>query len=165
MIDSDEFIVPQKEDTIPDMIRNVKRWFKQPVDQMYFHNTVYFTDLIQNMVNESDLITNAALWHVNPEQFTHMKYLLDPQYCLLAFTHFCTEAVPNSTRGRKVMLPVTTAKSQHYKQCSTARKVSINSFSCSSINRKKTYYDPRILRFGPQLKRAMADVINDLYKI
>ena len=156
MIDSDELIVPHMEQDLDEMIRNIEKNIGKKTAALSFRNTVYFTDLPDNMVNKSNLVTIDALNHLKPEAFARKKYLVDPKQCLLAFTHYCRKGVPNGYW--KMTVNESVAKSQHYKHCSTARQ---SSYKCNWTS-EQYYHDPGVLRFQSQLQIAVSKVVSEV---
>ena len=156
MIDSDEFIIPQMEQDLDKMIKNLQLTHAKEFGELSFKNTVYFTDLPNNMGNKSDLITINALNHVKPELYYRKKYLVSPKHCLLANTHLCSGRVPNGVGQLNVETSV--GRSQHYKHCSSVRQT----FYTCNVTNEVYYHDPGLLRFESQLEMAVSKVANEI---
>ena len=153
MIDSDELIVPQKVNTLDEMLPRIfgKSKLNGQVGALNFKNTVYYTDHPSNIVNSQDPITTGAFYHLQPGT-GRAKYMVDPKLCILASAHFCNHRHPNTFN---INVDPHTATSQHYKRCTTARQR--NSTICTF--NEEYVYDAKIMRYKTQLSYAVSKVL------
>ena len=162
MIDTDEFIVPQYENTIQDMIHNLEKEAKEELAMIQFRNTVFFTDVDGTAPSENRLITMESLYHLETEKKRFRpKYLFDLKHAITTFTHKVLRYYPEE--ARKMTVSPSVASSQHYKACETSRqKILFREYKGCSDLAKNMYYDDRILRFRPHLRTAVHMVVDNL---
>ena len=154
MIDSDEFIVPQKDKDIDTMI---KRMEGIELGALKILNTILFYWLWRQYTKyNSTLSTIRSLNHLPPEQKLHTKYLVAPKACLLAYTHFCKVL----QHALVVRVDAAIGRSQHYKACSTARH-SESRYNCNFTGGHYEY-DDGILQFESHLVTAVSKVMADM---
>ena len=160
MIDSDEFIVPQNHSSISAMIKDLDVNSQKSYTSLQFRNTVFFTDLPGKEVTENMLLTQKALYHVEPEGMARQKYIVDPKSCLFAGTHFCTV---NRKKHHILQINTTVGSSQHYKACKSSRQEHLfHMYNCTHPQ-MDLYYDAGLTRFGSELQTAVTERLHKLH--
>ena len=160
MIDSDEYLMPKKEMSLKELVASVTSKRHKDVSYITFSNTVFFTDLVERIKDETELLTQQSLKHRKPEKLQRIKYMTNPRHCLLPFTHTCHVFNPTATKGgHRVMLQPSVAQNNHYKECKTSRQtLEFNMYKCTNMT-EPLFFDDGALRYGRQLKSAVENVL------
>jgi hypothetical protein len=158
IIDTDEFIVPQKEYSVWNMMVAVAKRLNVNLERTIFalRNQIYYTD--DPRLQHSLLQTQFAIRHRDPEPVTvRAKMILDPNVCFFATSHRCSYVA----RGAGVITPMAEeAVMHHYKACNTTR-VNSRPDNCTHAIEEMTE-DTSMQRFGVELEQRVLQILEQL---
>ena len=121
VIDLDEFIIPQSQSNLKDMlfeIETIQGKPYHPARTYAFRNTYFFLDH-PDVTQPEYLMTLRQRTHVPPsDQGYSPKSIIDPQACTNMHAHYCWGFTPlYDTELRMLEVDPSLARSQHYKKC------------------------------------------------
>ena len=154
VIDVDEFIIPQKETNLKDLIK-VYSQRTNNFPALIFRNAYFFLDFESEPMNSQDddlnrLVTMRYFNRLPPsEQNYAPKSLLNPQKCVVVQNHYCAVRTPDVGKYWTEVVPPEHALNHHYKKCHYNKK------QCSDLKKAEHIHDETVLRFKERLHNAV----------
>jgi hypothetical protein len=157
LVDLDEYIVPRRNDSLPDLLSWLARPGTRAAGSFSFQNAFFYLQWPDDVTSSEgpDLITQRktrrrAKLHPHKQR---SKYICKPELVVEAGNHFVWEYVP----GRGTLnVPADAAILHHYRVCE---------FGGDDCVKAASVVDRTALRFGAQLRESVSQKWQELEKI
>jgi len=162
VVDVDEFLIPRKHRTLPQLIAHLELLTVAP--SFLFTNAYFFTEH-QSIppAGRTDLVsklyTMSRRRRINPSDSGHAtKTIFNPRYCISIQNHYCVLRTLNTVEPWAQFVNSDLALLHHYKSCSST---SYNKTQCRDMV-KDQHDDDDALLYRDELIPRVASALTDL---